>query len=38
VGDVTEQGKKAIEKGFDVELQLAENWNSGAGSIMLPLT
>jgi hypothetical protein len=35
--DVTEQGKKAIEKLFDVELKLAENWNSGAiGSIMLP--
>jgi hypothetical protein len=35
--DVTEQGKKVIEKLFDVELKLPENWNSGAiGSIMLP--
>lgn len=34
--DVTEQGKKAIEKLFDVELKLPENWNSMAvGSIML---
>lgn len=35
--DVTEHGKKAIEKLFDVELKLPENWNRGAiGSIMLP--
>ena len=35
--DVTDQGKKVIEKLFDVELKMPENWNSGAiGSIMLP--
>jgi hypothetical protein len=35
--DVNENGKKVIEKVFDVELKMPENWNSGAvGSIMLP--
>lgn len=34
--DVTEQGKRALEKCFDVKLQLAEPWNGDAiGSIML---
>jgi len=33
--DVTEQGKKIIDKCFDVKVQLAKPWNNGAGSIML---
>lgn len=34
--DVTEQGRTALEKTFDVKVELAEPWNRGAiGSIML---